>query len=196
MCIRDRGLSQGILPLISYNYSSGNVRRMKQTLIFSARISVSFLAAMSVFFYACAGFLTSLFMKNADIVQYGTYFLRGFCISLPFMCVDFLAVGVFQATGMGREAFAFAVLRKIALEIPLLLLLNALCPLYGWTYAQPVAEIILSSAAVIVLVRLFRRCLLYTSRALRPRAAGQLAVQYRAVRLPQGDADQVHDGLA
>ena len=46
-------------------------------------------------------------MKNADIVQYGTYFLRGFCISLPFMCVDFLAVGVFQATGMGREAFAF-----------------------------------------------------------------------------------------
>lgn len=151
------GLSQGIMPLISYNYSSGNVRRMKQTLIFSARISVSFLAAMSVFFYACAGFLTSLFMKNADIVQYGTYFLRGFCISLPFMCVDFLAVGVFQATGMGREAFAFAVLRKIALEIPLLFLLNALFPLYGLTYAQPVAEIILSIAAVIVLVRLFRR---------------------------------------
>ena len=58
---------------------------------------------------------------------------------------------------MGREAFAFAVLRKIALEIPLLFLLNALFPLYGLTYAQPVAEIILSIAAVIVLVRLFRR---------------------------------------
>lgn len=151
------GLSQGIMPLISYNYSSGNVKRMKQTLTFSSRISVSFLAAMSVIFYVFAGSLTSMFMKNADIVQYGTYFLRGFCISLPFMCVDFLAVGVFQATGMGREAFVFAVLRKIALEIPLLFLLNALFPLYGLTYAQPVAEIILSVAAVIVLKKMFSR---------------------------------------
>lgn len=151
------GLSQGIMPLISYNYSSGNIKRMKRTLIFSSRISVTFLAAISVFYFTCSGFMTSLFMKNATIVEYGTHFLRGFCIALPFMCIDFLAVGVFQATGMGREAFLFAVLRKIALEIPLLLLLNALFPLYGLTYAQPVTEIILAIAAITVLIRLFRR---------------------------------------
>lgn len=29
------GLSQGIMPLISYNYASGNIRRMKQTVWFA-----------------------------------------------------------------------------------------------------------------------------------------------------------------
>ena len=32
-----QGLSQGIMPLISYNYSSGNIRRMKQTVSFSRK---------------------------------------------------------------------------------------------------------------------------------------------------------------
>ena len=32
--------------------------------------------------------------------------------------MDFLAVGVFQACGMGGKSLLFAVLRKIVLEIP------------------------------------------------------------------------------
>ena len=104
-----------------------------------------------------AGFLTSMFMKNEAIVAYGTQFLRGFCLGLPFLCIDFLAVGVFQAVGLGKNAFIFAVLRKIVLEIPALFILIWLFPLYGLAYAQFAAEIILAVAAVVVLVRLFKR---------------------------------------
>ena len=94
---------------------------------------------------------------NEAIVTYGTMFLRGFCLGLPFLCMDFIAVGVFQASGLGKNALIFAVLRKIVLEIPALFVLNALFPLYGLAYAQFAAELILAAAAVIVLVRLFRR---------------------------------------
>lgn len=86
-------------------------------------------------------------MENKQIIEYGSHFLHGFCIGLPFLCIDFLAVGVFQATGMGKEAFLFAVLRKIVLEIPALFLLNLLFPLYGLAYAQFTAELILAAAA-------------------------------------------------
>ena len=65
-------------------------------------------------------------------------------------------MGVFQATGKGREAFLFAILRKIVLEIPALFILNTLFPLYGLAYAQFTAEIILAAAAVMVLARIFR----------------------------------------
>ena len=37
------GVSQGIMPLISYNFASGNTPRMKKTFLFTARISLSFL---------------------------------------------------------------------------------------------------------------------------------------------------------
>ena len=76
---------------------------------------------------------------------------------MPFLCMDFLAVGVFQAVGMGREALIFAILRKVVLEIPALFLLNWLFPLYGLAYAQFTAEVLLAIAAVVVLARLFRR---------------------------------------
>ena len=96
-------------------------------------------------------------MDSEIIIGYGSRFLRGMSIAGPFMCIDFLAVGVFQAVGMGRNALVFAILRKIVLEIPALWLLNKLFPLYGLAYAQPFAEIVLAVVALIVLARLFKK---------------------------------------
>ena len=151
------GISQGIMPLISYNYASGNTRRMKKTFFFTARISLMFLILVMLGYLFFADSLVRMFMQNEGIVAYGTAFLRGMCLAMPFLCMDFLAVGVFQACGLGKNAFVFAILRKIVLEIPALFLLNWLFPLYGLAYAQLVAEVILAAAAVIVLARLFRR---------------------------------------
>ncbi len=151
------GMSQGIMPLISYNYSSGNHKRMKNALFFTAKIMFGFLAVVVTGYYFGAEALITCFMKNGEIVAYGTRFLRGFCLGLPFLCTDFLAVGVFQAVGMGREALMFAIMRKIVLEIPALYVLNALFPLYGLAYAQLTAEAVLAVVAVVVLGRLFGR---------------------------------------
>lgn len=151
------GLSQGIMPLISYNYGSRNVSRMRKTLTFALKIAMSFILAVGVCYFVFAPQLIGLFMEKDNIIAYGTRFLRGFCLGLPFLCMDFIAVGVFQATGKGKEGFLFAILRKIVLEIPALFLLNTLFPLYGLAYAQFSAEIILAAAAVIVLSRIFKK---------------------------------------
>ena len=71
--------------------------------------------------------------------------------------MDFLAVGVFQALGYGKNALVFAIMRKIVLEIPALHLLNYLFPLYGLAYAQFVAEFVLAIAAVVQLLLIFRK---------------------------------------
>lgn len=151
------GLSQGIMPLISYNYASGNIKRMKKTFFFTARIALVFLVLMEIAYYAGARTWVGLFMQDQQIVDYGARFLQGFCLGMPFLAIDFLAVGVFQACGLGKNAFLFAILRKVVLGIPALFLLNALFPLYGLAYAQFAAELVLAIAAVIVLARLFRR---------------------------------------
>ena len=65
-------------------------------------------------------------------------------------------MGVFQAVGHGRSALAFAILRKILLEIPALYVLNYLFPLYGLPYAQFAAEFVLSIASVVMLKRIFK----------------------------------------
>lgn len=151
------GFSQGIMPLISYSYASKNTKRMKKALVFSSKISIGFLLMATIGFYIFSGGLISMFMQNEAIVAYGSKFLRGMCLSLPFLCMDFIAVGVFQACGMGKKSLIFAIMRKIVLEIPALFLLNYMYPLYGLAYAQTVSEIILAAAAVITLVSLFKK---------------------------------------
>ncbi len=150
------GFSQGIMPLISYNYGSGNSRRMKDVFFFSSRISLGISATVTLIYFFGAQGVVSLFMENPAIVAYGSRFLQGMCLGLPFLCMDFLAVGVFQSCGMGGKALAFAILRKIVLEIPALCILGSLFPLYGLAYAQFTAEVVLATAAVLVLARLFR----------------------------------------
>ena len=89
-----------------------------------------------------------MFMNNETIIAYGTRFLRAMCLAQPLIYMDFLAVGVFQALGMGKNALIFAIMRKIILEIP---------ALFGLAYAQPVAEFVLTIAAVVMLRRIFKR---------------------------------------
>lgn len=151
------GLSQGVMPLISYSYSSGNSKRMKGAIRFSGVSSVVVIAAVSAAYFIAPGFFVGLFMDNEAIIDYGSHFLRGMSLAGPFMCIDFLAVGVFQAVGFGKDALVFAILRKIVLEIPALWVLNRLFPLYGLAYAQPFAEFVLSIAAIIVLARLLKK---------------------------------------
>lgn len=151
------GVSQGVMPLISYNYASGNAARMKKAVTTSLKITLVFLSAMALIYYIFAHGLIWMFMKNDTVVELGTRFLRGMCFAMPFLAVDFLAVGVFQACGMGGKALIFAVMRKVVLEIPALILLNYLFPLYGLAYAQFCAEVVLAASAVIVLMRIFRK---------------------------------------
>lgn len=151
------GFSQGIMPLVSYNYASGDRKRMKHAIVFSMGLILPIMLAVTVGCWFGAPNLIQMFMDNADIIAYGSAFLRGLCLGMVFLCTDFMAVGVFSALGLGRYALVFAILRKVVLEIPLLFLLNALFPLYGLAYAQFVTEVVLAAAAILMLMRIFRQ---------------------------------------
>ena len=107
------GLSQGIMPLISYNYASGNIKRMKKTFFFTARIALVFLVLMEIAYYAGARTWVGLFMQDQQIVDYGARFLRGFCLGMPFLAIDFLAVGVFAVLLL----FSYARLMTISQQV-------------------------------------------------------------------------------
>ena len=151
------GLGQGIMPLVGYNYSSKNIKRMKNGFFYAFKISLGLMILTTVAYLVFAEPLVRSFMSDSQVVSYGKSFLHGLCLAQPFLCVDFLAVGLFQACGLGKHALIFAFMRKIILEIPALLILNIIFPLYGLAYAQLCAEFILAFAAVVVLLRLFKR---------------------------------------
>lgn len=151
------GLTQGIAPLISYNYGSRNYKRAKKTVFISGGISSGFLLLVLVAFLLLSEPIIGGFIKNEAVIAYGGRFLKGMCLALPFQCIDFLGVNTYQACGKGLLSLVYAIMRKIVLEIPAMIILNRLFPLYGLAYAQFCAEFILAVAAIFTINIMFRR---------------------------------------
>lgn len=151
------GIAQGVMPLIGYNYASGSNDRMKQALGFTIKVAEIILCVMTVLFCAFARQITGMFIGDGQTVAYGSAFLYGMAVSMPFLAMDFLAVGVFQAVGRGGLSLVMALLRKLVFEIPALYALNALWPLYGLSCAQLVAEVCMAVIGTVFLRRLLRQ---------------------------------------
>lgn len=150
------GIAQGAMPLISYNYASRDYRRMKGIIRFDMMVDLTAMAAMTAGYWIFAGPLVRLFLNNAEVVAYGSVFLRGACLAIPFLAVDFTCVFTFQSVGMGGTTLVLALCRKLLLEIPLLFALNWAFPLYGLPYAQPVTEVVLALLGLALLRRVLR----------------------------------------
>lgn len=150
------GISQGIMPFVSYNFASGNIKRMKKGFIFALKIALTFLSLSAAFIFLFSPLIMKSFINEANTVNYGISFLKGLCLGLPFLGFDFMAIGVFQAVGMGKFSLIFAILRKLVFEIPLLYLLNHFLPLYGLAYSQAVTEFLLTIISCLVLIKFFK----------------------------------------
>ena len=89
------GVSQGIMPLVSYNYASGNQKRMKSAIVFAGEISIGFITAAAVFFFLGAEGVVRFFMDNPPIINYGIRFC-GDSVSDCRFCVWIFLQSVFS----------------------------------------------------------------------------------------------------
>lgn len=134
------GTANGILPLLAYNYSSGNHRRRHEVYMFGVCIAVGFSLLCVLIYEIMAPQLIALFIDDAATIAYGTRFLRTMVLAMPMMSVCYTMITQFQAMGRARESLICSVLRKGVLDIPLLFILDALLPLYGCVMVQPIVD--------------------------------------------------------
>lgn len=151
------GISDGVIPLVAYNYASGDRGRMHRAIRVALGTGVlAAIASLALYELAAEG-LVGLFVVDAASVAYGAAFLRLRVLALPPIVVEFMLIAVFQATGQGRSAMALSFLRKGTIDLPLMIAANAVWPLYGLMLVQPFMECIGAVAAVLLWKRLGRR---------------------------------------
>ena len=142
------GFAQGIVPLAAYNHASGCFEREKKILKAALAMTVGISLVFVVIYECFAGGLIRFFIDDAATVAAGIPILRIMCVSTPLMAVPFVITTAFQATKKARYALILSVLRKGALDIPLMFLMNLLIPFIGIAFAQPAAEGIAMAAAL------------------------------------------------
>ena len=130
----------------------GIVKKLDMLPLYFA-IGVGFALVCVAIYELFAPTLVSVFIDTPDTIAYGAVFLRIMVLAMPMMAVCYPMITQFQAMGRVKESLICSVLRKGALDIPLLFLLDGLVPLYGCTMVQPVADCV----SMIVSLCLYRR---------------------------------------
>lgn len=141
------GISDGVIPLVAYNYASGNRGRMHQAIRVALGAGVAAALVFLALYELAAEALVGLFVADAGSVSYGAAFLRLRVLALPPIIAEFMLIAVFQATGQGRSAMVLSFLRKGTVDLPLMVAANAVWPLYGLMLVQPFMECVGAAVA-------------------------------------------------
>jgi len=150
------GICLGAVPLMAYNYASGNHKRMSE-FFSTARLAGLCVAFFSVcMYYFCAPFIMEAFIDNADTIRLGTQFLKARCFATPVMFLSFHMVHFMQAINRGKVALWLAIIRQLVLNIPILLLLESQFGMMGIVWTQASADILNVAASYVIYHRVKR----------------------------------------
>lgn len=147
------GLSQGVQPLIGYNYASGNRERMTATMKFTGAAAALIGSFFAIFFFSTGKHLVRLFIDDSGVIVLGEQFIKVIIMSLPVLGILMLITVTFQAVGAARPSLILSIARQGFVFLPVLIIGNYFFGMNGLVYAQPLSDI----GAVILAIFLFRK---------------------------------------
>lgn len=153
------GITQGVQPIVSYNYGAGNRMRVKETvirLVSVCLLGTLILAGIAIF---CPSIYASMFTNDAELVALTCRIMPIFFLGIAIFGIQAACQSTFLALGQAKVSLFIATLRKIILLIPLALILPKFLGVKGIYVAEPVSDVIsvivTSVLCVITLKRIF-----------------------------------------
>ena len=148
-----QGITQGIQPVISYNYGAGNIDRVKATLKRMILVCLSgtlVLAGVAIFFPEV---YTGLFTNNKELLELTCKVMPVYFLGISIFGIQCACQTSFISLGQAKVSLFIALLRKIILLIPLAVILPKFMGVMGIYRAEPVADTIsvLTTSVVFVI---------------------------------------------
>lgn len=149
------GLTNGMIPIVAYNYGARNKKRIQDTLKLSIGIAVSIMAIGVIVFQTIPATLLRLFDASNLMIEIGVPALRTISWSFVFAGYAIVSSSVFQALGNGVYSLIISVARQLVVIIPVAFIFAKLFGLSMVWWSYPIAEI-----ASVILCTLFLKRIL------------------------------------
>lgn len=151
------GLATGIQPLVAYNYSSGNLKRMKNIIKFAAVISTTIgCIGTAVLFIGSNGIIKG-FINDPQVVELGSLFIKMSILGLSVVGIQMILINTFQAIGKAKPSLILSLCRQGLVYIPMLFLLNKFVGQNGLSLAQSVADIGSAALAATIFIIIMKK---------------------------------------
>lgn len=147
------GLSQGLIPIMGFNYGAKAGQRMKEAFRLTIMIAIVLMTAGALVFICAPGALLNLYDVSDTLLRIGKPLLRIMAVTFPFAAAT-ITIG-FACSGLGNGVVSMIAtcLRQLVLLVPFAGLFSHMWGLDCAWYASWVSE----GCAVIFAVIMFRR---------------------------------------
>ena len=145
-----QGFTQGIQPIISYNFGAGKFDRVKKT--YRLTILITFMVS-SVYCLLTVNFPTvfaGIFTSDKDLLLLVGKVMPIFMAGIWIFGIQMGCQTTFMGLGQAKISLFLALLRKVILLIPLALILPRYFGVMGIYYSEPISDTISAATAGII----------------------------------------------
>lgn len=144
------GFTQGVQPIISYNFGAEKFDRVKKT----AKLLISFTFLLSFSFTLLTllfpGAFGALFTSQTELLDLVKKVMPIYMFGMLIFGLQNGCQSIFLGLGQAKISIFLALLRKVFLLIPLAIILPRFFGVMGIYYSEPIADITSATTAIIL----------------------------------------------
>ena len=153
------GYTNGVQPLMSYNYGAGRIDRVKKTFRYLLCSTVAITMSYCLLIELFPQVFIRLFTRDQALIDLTVRGLRIYAAGLGIFGLQYATQSMFVGLGQAKVSLFIAVLRKVILLIPLALTFPLFLGVTGVYLAEPVADITSALTATGLMLYHFNRIL-------------------------------------
>lgn len=149
-----QGLTQGMQPIVSYNYGAKKPERVRHAFQLTLTICLCYTMTLWLLSMSIPNVLARIFTQEEELVSYAAWAMRIYMGAMGIFGAQIVCQQTFVSLGKAVHSLFLAVLRKLILLIPLIYILP--CFFENKVFAVFLAEPVSDLLAVCTTVILFR----------------------------------------
>lgn len=149
------GLTNGMIPIIAYNYGARNKKRIIETTKLSGIYAVVIMLAGLAGFHLFTAPLLQVFKASEHMMEIGLPALRIISLSFTFAGFCIVCSAVFQALGKGSYSLIISAIRQLFVILPAAYLMARFFGLHFIWWSIPLAELFTVSLCTFYLRRIY-----------------------------------------
>ncbi len=154
------GFTQGVQPIMSYNFGAGNTERVKKTYFTMLGIVMSYTILLTISIMAVPGVFARMFTDSSELILLVEKIMPVFVCGMLVFGVQMSSQTTFLALGQAKISLFIALLRKVILLIPLAIILPKLTgDVMFIYYAEPISDVTSALTCGILFACLFGKIL-------------------------------------
>ena len=150
------GLTQGMQPIVGYNYGARHHDRVRKALM----LTILWGTAITTLGFMVSEFMPEIvakaFTTEKELISKSAWAMRVMAIFMPLIGLQLVTTNFFQSIGKVNKSIFLSLTRQVLLLIPLLLILPFFIGEKGVWYSIPISDMIAAMLTIVMLWIQFR----------------------------------------